>query len=349
MTAPGFQNESCGAVSFPGKKFPQYLIPKRSMLSYIQIARPDHWFKNVFMLFGVVLAMFYRPDAFQSADAMLQIGKTIFVGLCAVCLIVSSNYVINEILDAPTDRSHPSKCFRPIPSGKVKLFWAYLEWIVLGAAGLGIAWTLNAPFFWSGAVLLLMGCAYNIPPVRTKEWIYLDVLSESVNNPLRLMLGWYLILPAQVPPLSLLISYWMVGAFFMATKRFAEYRWINDPERAAQYRKSFRRYSEENLLVSMFIYAIASALFLGVFIVRYRLELVLAFPILAGFYGYYLYVGLKPNSAVQNPEHLYRERGLMAYLTLCLGAFLLLMFWDIPWLYDYFNVTPPAVESLWKF
>ena len=154
---------------------------------------------------------------------------------------------------------------------------------------------------------------------------------------------------AAAVPYALLSGGLFLGAFFMATKRFAEYRWINDPERAAQYRRSFRHYTEENLLVSMFIYAIASALFLGVFIVRYRLELVLAFPILAGFYGYYLYVGLKPNSTVQNPEHLYRERGLMAYLTLCLGAFLLLMFWDMPWLYEYFKVAPPAVESLWKF
>ena len=30
-----------------------------------------------------------------------------------------------------------------------------------------------------------MGVAYNVPPVRTKDRAYLDVLSESVNNPLR--------------------------------------------------------------------------------------------------------------------------------------------------------------------
>jgi len=319
------------------------------MFPYIQIARPDHWFKNVFMLFGVVLALFYRQDLFHSPELLLDCGKMILIGLAAVCLIVSSNYVINEILDAPTDRSHPSKCHRPIPSGKVKLPIAYAEWILLGAAGLAISWTLNRPFFWSGLALLVMGCLYNIPPIRTKEWIYVDVLSESVNNPLRLLLGWYLVLPNQVPPLSLLISYWMVGAFFMATKRFAEYRWINDPERAAAYRKSFRWYSEENLLISMFVYAIASALFLGVFIVRYRLELILSFPLLAGFYGYYLYVGLKPNSAVQNPEHLYREKGLMVYLTLCVAVFVLLMFWDVPGLYEYFNVAQPNVGSLWEF
>lgn len=318
-------------------------------IPYVQIARPDHWFKNVFMLFGVVLAVFYSPEIFHSVSLFLSSAKNVLVGLASVCLIVSSNYVINEILDAPTDRSHPTKCKRPIPSGKVFLPAAYAEWILLGIAGLWVAWTLNLPFFYSGAVLLLMGCLYNIPPIRTKEWIYIDVLSESVNNPLRLLLGWYLILPNQVPPLSLLLSYWMVGAFFMATKRFAEYRWIHNPEIAAKYRKSFKYYTEESLLVSMFIYAIASALFLGVFIVRYRLELILSVPLLAGFYGYYLYIGLKPDSPVQNPEHLYRERGLMLYLIFCMAVFGVLMFWNVPCLYEYFNVETPGTESLWKF
>ena len=63
---------------------------------------------------------------------------------------------------------------------------------------------------------------------------YVDVLSESVNNPLRLLLGWFVVTPDVVPPVSLLVAYWMVGAFFMASKRFAEYRSIGDPiEQAA--------------------------------------------------------------------------------------------------------------------
>lgn len=325
------------------------------MLPYIQIARPDHWFKNVFMLLGVVLAVFYAPHAFQ-AEGLPIFCKSLVVGLVAVCLIVSSNYVINEILDAPTDRSHPTKKNRPIPSGKVWLPAAYAEWILLGIAGLAVAWMLGVPFFASAATLLVMGVLYNVKPFRTKEWVYLDVLSESVNNPLRLLLGWYVvfqpgIVPEDqltlVPPVSLLMSYWMLGAFFMAIKRFAEYRWINDPERAAAYRSSFKYYTENSLLVSTFIYAITSALFLGVFIVRYRVELILSFPLLAGFYGYYFYVGLKPNSKVQNPEHLYREKGLMAYLVLCMVVFFVLMFVNIPALYEFFRVEPSALKALW--
>ena len=130
-----------------------------------------------------------------------------------------------------------------------------------------------------------------MPPVRTKEWPYVDVLSESVNNPIRLLLGWFALVTDRVPPLSLAISYWMVGAFFMAMKRYAEYRHIGDPAVAAAYRRSFEYYTEERLLVSLFFYATACALFAGIFIVRYHLELILFVPLAAGLFAYYLQLG----------------------------------------------------------
>jgi hypothetical protein len=67
--------------------------------------------------------------------------------------------------------------------------------------------------------------------------------------------------------------------------------------------------------------------------VRYKLELLLSVPVIAGFFAMYLHVTLKPNSPVQNPERLYRERGLMIYLSVCVVVFLGLMFVDIPGLY----------------
>ncbi len=310
---------------------------------YVQIARPDHWFKNVFMLAGVVLAIFYFFDL--AAFSWLMLG----IGLVSTCLVASSNYVINEILDAPTDLDHPVKRQRPIPAGLVSLPVAYAEWLLLAAVGIGLAALVNPAFLGTAAALWVMGLIYNIPPVRSKELPYVDVLSESVNNPLRLMLGWFIVNPVAIPPLSLMISYWMIGAFFMASKRFAEYRSINDPAVAAAYRKSFHHYDDNRLLVSMFFYGSAAALLLGVFIVRYKLELLLSVPIIAGFFAMYMHVTLKPDSPVQNPERLYRERGLMIYLSICVVAFLGLMFVDVPALYDVFNVTPSQMRSLWKF
>ena len=91
------------------------------------------------------------------------------------------------------------------------------------------------------AVLLLaMGIFYNARPLRTKDRPYLDVLSEAVNNPLRLLLGWFTLVGSVLPPSSILLAYWMGGAFLMAVKRFTELRGIADREAAGNYRRSFR-------------------------------------------------------------------------------------------------------------
>jgi decaprenyl-phosphate phosphoribosyltransferase len=323
-------------------------VPARAqrggVLPYLAIARPDHWFKNVFMALGVFLAYFYHPEVF-GPTTIASIAWAVFI----TCLAASSNYVLNEILDAPTDRSHPVKRNRPIPSGQVRLSIAYAEWILLGVASLAMAALLNRPFFGSILLLLVMGIVYNVRPIRAKEHPYVDVLCESINNPIRLLLGWFAVTATEFPPLSLLVAYWMIGAFFMATKRLAEYRSIADPAVAGAYRRSFRHYNQENLLISMFFYTTSFALFLGVFIIRYHLELILIFPLVAGFVCYYLHVAFKKDSAAQNPERLYREKGLMLYLGVCVLAFIGLMFVHVPALYSVFNVQASQVSPLWKF
>jgi len=309
---------------------------------YLEIARADHWVKNAFMLLGVLLAGFYRPAVMAWSSAW-----PLAIAVAATCLVASSNYVLNELLDGPRDRSHPEKRHRPVPAGLINPVVGYLEWLALAAAGFALAAMIGRMFALSAAALWVMGLAYNVPPVRLKEWPYLDVLSESVNNPIRLALGWFALVPDRFPPLSLALSYWMVGAFFMALKRLAELRHVGDREALARYRESFRHYTEERLLVSILFYASACALFGGIFIVRYRLELILFVPLLAGFLAYYFKIGMQPDSAAQHPERLHRERGFMVYLLVCLAVFVLLMFTSMPWLYRWFNVEPASITPLW--
>ena len=101
------------------------------------------------------------------------------------------------------------------------------------------------------------------------------------------------------------------------------------------------------LLVSVFFYITACAMFAGIFIVRYRVELILAVPVIAGFFAYYLKLGFREDSPVQNPEQLYRERGFFLYSVLCALVFVLLMFTHIPQLYDIFLIEPINVAPLW--
>lgn len=309
---------------------------------YVQMARVDHWFKNAFMLLGVIVALFVEPSLLRWSVVPL-----LLLALLATCLVASSNYVLNEMLDAPYDRRHPVKKHRPAAAEKVRRRWALAEWLALGALGIGLGLLVNPLFAATAALLWVMGVVYNVKPLRTKEIPYLDVLSESINNPIRLFLGWFPLIPDRIPPLSLVLSYWMVGAFFMALKRFAEYRSIGDPVTASRYRRSFRHYDEDRLLVSVFFYAVTAALFAGVFVVRYHLELLLGIPFGAGLLAYYMKLGLKPDSPVQNPERLYRERGFMLYVLASVAVFVLLMFIEIPALYSAFNVDLVKTAPLW--
>jgi hypothetical protein len=104
------------------------------------------------------------------------------------------------------------------------------------------------------------------------------------------------------------------------------------PETAGWYRKSFRVYTEKSLLNSVVFYAAAAMLFFGAFIMRYRLELVFAFPVIALLMTAYFNMAFEPDSAVQNPEKLYREPGLLVLLTACIVLLVVLLFVKMPWL-----------------
>ena len=294
------------------------------------------------MLFGVVFAIFHNPGTM-----LLENLPLLIIAILATCLVASGNYVINEIRDAPFDKLHPAKKNRPIPSGKVNVKIAYLEWVSFMIAGVSLASMVNKPFFYTSLWFLVMGVLYNVRPFRTKDLPYLDVLSESVNNPIRLLLGWFVLVPGQLPSVSLLMAYWMIGAFFMAVKRFAEYRNINNREVAGNYRNSFRYYDEGRLLTSIFFYITSFALFFGIFIIKYHFELILATPFIAGFTSYYIKIGLKEDSPVQNPERLYREKGFLVYAILSMTVFIFLLFLSIPLLYELFNMPPSHVVPLW--
>lgn len=298
-----------------------------SLRDYIAIARPDHWFKNVFVLPGAFLALVLSGHPL-GYDGIVDL----VVALAATCLLASANYTINEWLDAEFDRHHPTKRARPSAAGRVAAPFVYGQWALLAMLGLALATSLGHAFLVFASVFLLMGILYNVRPFRTKERPYLDILSESFNNPLRFMLGWTAIVSDVMPPSSALLAYWMGGAFLMTVKRYAEYRFIGNPETAGLYRRSFALYTEKSLLLLSFFFGLSTAFFLGVFMIKYRIELILIIPFLALLFVWYLLIGMRANSVVQTPEKLYRERPFLAYLAFVSLLFLLLFVVDLPWL-----------------
>lgn len=320
---PGVSESASGPVAFTIR-----------LKAHIAIARLDHSIKNVFVLPGIAVPM---------SMARIPLNSTLILhllcGFLSVTLIACSNYVLNEILDAPFDRFHPVKKFRPAACGLISIPVAYAQWILMMAAGLTMGSFVSWQFTVAAAALWIMGCLYNIPPFRTKDLPYVDVLSESINNPLRMLQGWYMVTTALIPPVSLLLAYWMVGAYFMALKRFSEYRQFPDPLLAAAYRKSFRYYTEPSLLVSVTFYASAAMLFFGAFLMRYRVEMVLSFPFVALVMAIYFHLAFEPHSAVQNPEKLYRQPLLIGAVVVCLAVMVSLLLIDLPFMYRVFIPT----------
>jgi len=299
-------------------------------LDYLKIARPDHWIKQLFILPGSVFALCLIPGS--AGDWGLPRLAQFAAGFLATCFIASANYIINEWLDAEFDRFHPTKKNRPVVTAGLNGGVVAAGYILCAAAGFALALFCSRPVLYMEAALFVMGIVYNVRPLRSKDLPYLDVLSESVNNALRLLIGWFLVTPRYLPPASIVFGYWMGGAFLMAAKRFAEYRMIGDAARAALYRRSFRYYTEKSLLLSAFFYALLSAFFCGVFMIKYRIELLAAIPFLCALFCVYLNLCYKPDSPAQKPEKLFREKGLMLYVAFFVALLVCLMTVRLPFL-----------------
>ncbi|SKA38708.1 4-hydroxybenzoate polyprenyltransferase [Enhydrobacter aerosaccus] len=298
-----------------------------TLIDYLRIARFDHCTKHVLIVPGVALAYVLRGVHVES------LALSVVAGLAAAVFVASGNYVINEWLDRHYDRFHPTKSQRPAVRKSLRRGYVVAEWLILLAAGFACALAASSTMFAVAVLFAIQGVVYNIRPFRTKDLPYLDVISESVNNPLRLMIGWAMVDPTTLPPGSILLAYWTGGAFLMAAKRLSEYREIvaaHGKDLLASYRRSFAGYSEPSLAAACLAYALLSVFFLAVFLVKYRIEYLLVAPLVVALFSYYLALSMQPGSSAQRPERLIRERGLIFLVVLLAGAFLLLTVVNVP-------------------
>jgi decaprenyl-phosphate phosphoribosyltransferase len=286
---------------------------------YLKLTRPDNWIKNLLILPG-----FFVSFAFTHQQNYLF--SKLVIGLIAVCFICSANYIINEWLDRESDKYHPIKKNRFSVTSSLKCHYIFIEYLLFLTVGSLLSLLISISFLIANISLVIMGILYNVKPFRTKDIVYLDVLTESINNPIRLTLGW-LIVGNTFPPITLLLSYWMLGAYVMAVKRYSELCFLQEPILAAQYRRSFHNYSAKKLLVSCLLYSTCTIFFWNMFIASYKLSLIFMSPLYLLLFIWYLFIGFKPNSIAQRPEYIYKEKTFtLVTLAVAMTTFLLLFF-----------------------
>ena len=176
---------------------------------------------------------------------------------------------------------------------------------------------------------------YNVRPIRAKDRAFLDVIVESVNNPLRFLFGWFAVKPHVAPPVSILLAYWFGGAFLMAAKRVSEHRAIVEAggtANLAAYRPSFAVYTQSTLVTSCLVYAQGFAFMMAIFLLKYRIEYLVVIPLFIALFAAYMRLALTPDLAAARPEELMRQPAMLIGAAVTMALFGVLTFVDLPWL-----------------
>jgi decaprenyl-phosphate phosphoribosyltransferase len=287
--------------------------------AYLRGLRLERWPRSLAITLGSAAFLFLHRgalDVFPPAE----IARRLSLAFLLTWIISTANYVVNEIVDAPFDAHHPVKRLRPLVQREIRPGPFALVGAALMAAGLaGSALLFSRAFFFSVLALLIAGFIYNVKPIRTKDIPFLDAISESANNPIRFLIGWFAFAPSDLwPPLSLLVGWWAFGNFLMTAKRLSEFRLLK--EKAADYRLSHKRYTKRELLLGM----IASAAVTLASVVYGALELgitalIYLTPVLALYLTLFFRKTLEERDIMEEPESLLRNP-LIAVSTVALAC-----------------------------
>ncbi len=201
-----------------------------SLKPYLKAVRPHQWSKNVLVFIPAVAA--HSFDRWPQALA----------AFAAFCLVASSVYLINDLLDLEADRAHARKRSRPFASGAVPLAYGVVMAPGLVLAALLIA-LLFAPPLFIGVLALYYVCTFAYSLVLKRKLI-VDVCTLAGLYSLRLLAG--------ATATSVALSPWIL-AFSMflflalaAVKRQAE---LQDQVRSEKNAIIGRAYSVDDLPV----------------------------------------------------------------------------------------------------
>lgn len=139
--------------------------------------RPKQWVKNLFIFLPLVFGkkLFAYPDNLKTLIAFFLFS-----------LVSGVVYLVNDIIDIEKDRLHPSKRLRPIASGKIKIWEAWMCAIVLGSGAFTMSFLLDPGFGLLVAGYLVFNLLYS---KILKDAVIMDVFCIAVFFLMRIAAG----------------------------------------------------------------------------------------------------------------------------------------------------------------
>jgi len=194
---------------------------------YLEIFRPKQWIKNFFVFAGILFS-----QNFFNSYLLLKVVFAFFI----FCLLSSSAYIFNDLVDLKQDRYHPVKSRRPLASGKVDVSFVIFLLIVSSSFSLVIAYYLSLSFFLVALGYLLLQLVYSL---FLKRIIIIDVFAIACGFVLRVVAG-SVVINVQ-PSHWLLICTTFLALFLGLVKR--RYELIELKGYASNYRKVLGEYN----------------------------------------------------------------------------------------------------------
>jgi 4-hydroxybenzoate polyprenyltransferase len=193
----------------------------------VQSMRPAQWTKNLFVLAPLIFGK-KLTDPVALRDAL--------VACLCFCLVSSALYILNDLVDATSDATHPRKRLRPIPSGRLSRRAALGGWAVLSLVSLGLAALLGGLFVKLAAGYYVLIAAYSLV---LKRIIILDCMVIAAGFVLR-VIGGAAVIEVQASH-WLIICAFLLALYLAFAKRRQELLVLNDS--ASRHRSVLGEYS----------------------------------------------------------------------------------------------------------
>jgi len=218
-------------------------------------ARPKQWIKNIAVYSPLVFSGFF----FYDPKDELPYFVTVSIAFGIFCLLASSVYIINDVIDAQADAQHPFKKKRPVASGKLPISWA-----LAGATSLIVAvFLLSQPFSIFFKILLLAYLGLQIFYAKVlKHMPILDVLSIATGFLIRVYAGAVIV--------NLHMSVWFLltvvsASLFLAVGKRQSERTLLEDSKLGKTRITLSKYSQRLLDVYTGMFANATWLAYALF------------------------------------------------------------------------------------